>query len=223
LSPIRVAVAEDSLLVREGVVRILDEAEGIECVGAVGDADALLALVGRVRPDAVVTDIRMPPTHTDEGIRLARDLATSHPDVAVVVLSQHAEPLYALSLFEHGSGCRAYLLKQRLSEPGELVRAIEAVTAGGALVDPGVIHDLISAHVQNGRPTLAALTPRGREILALIAEGASNGAIAERLVITKRAVERHINAIFQKLELEDSADVSRRVKAALVYLAATDD
>ena len=176
-----------------------------------------------MQPDAVVTDIRMPPTHTDEGIRLARDLAASHPQIAVVVLSQHAEPSYALALFEQGAGRRAYLLKERLAEPGELVRALETVTAGGSLVDPGVIHGLVSAHVQQERPTLAALTPRGREILALIAEGASNSAIAERLVITKRAVERHINAIFQKLELEDSADVSRRVKAALVYLAATDD
>jgi DNA-binding NarL/FixJ family response regulator len=223
LNPIRVAIAEDSMLVREGIVRILDEAEGIECVGAAGDADELLALVDGVRPDAVVTDIRMPPTHSDEGIRLARDLATSHPDIAVVVLSQHAEPSYALALFEQGAGRRGYILKQRLGEPGELVRALETVTAGGALVDQGVIHNLLAAHVQQERPTLAALTPRGREILALIAEGASNSAIAERLVITKRAVERHINAIFQKLELEDSADVSRRVKAALVYLAATDD
>jgi DNA-binding NarL/FixJ family response regulator len=220
---IRVAVAEDSLLVREGIVRILDEAEGIEVVGAAGTAEALRALVDSVEPDAVVTDIRMPPTHTDEGIRLARELAASRPDIAVVVLSQHAEPSYALALFEPGASRRGYLLKQRLSEPDELVRALETVTNGGSLVDPGVIHDLLSAHVQQERPTLAALTPRGREILALIAEGASNSAIAERLVITKRAVERHINAIFQKLELEDSADVSRRVKAALVYLAATDD
>jgi DNA-binding NarL/FixJ family response regulator len=223
VSSIRVAVAEDSLLVREGIIRILDDAEGIEVVGAAGNADALLALVDRERPDAVVTDIRMPPTGTDEGIRLAQELAASHPDVAVVVLSQHAEPSYAVALFENGSGRRAYLLKERLSEPGELVRALETVTEGGALVDARVVHDLLSAQVQRERPTLAALTPRGREILALIAEGASNGAIAEQLVITKRAVERHINAIFQKLELEDSAGVSRRVKAALLYLAATDD
>jgi DNA-binding NarL/FixJ family response regulator len=220
---IRVAVAEDSLLVREGIVRILDEAEGIEVVGAAGTAEALRALVDSVEPDAVVTDIRMPPTHTDEGIRLARELAASRPDIAVVVLSQHAEPSYALALFEPGASRRGYLLKQRLSEPDELVRAVETVTNGGSLVDPGVIHDLLSAHVQQERPTLAALTPRGREILALIAEGASNSAIAERLVVTKRAVERHINAIFQKLELEDSADVSRRVKAVLVYLAETND
>ena len=204
-------------------MRILDEAEGIEVVGAAGTRMRSARSSTGARPDAVVTDIRMPPTHTDEGIRLARELATSHPDVAVVVLSQHAEPAYALALFERGLGRRAYLLKQRLGEPGELVRALETVAAGGSLVDPGVIHDLLSAHEQHERPTLAALTPRGREILALIAEGASNSAIAERLVITKRAVERHINAIFQKLELEDSADVSRRVKAALLYLAATDD
>lgn len=223
MSPIRVAVAEDSLLVREGIVRILDEADGIEVAGAAGDADELLALVDRVRPDAVLTDIRMPPTHTDEGIRLARELAMSHPDVAVIVLSQHAEPAYALALFEHGASRRGYLLKQRLGQPGELVRALETVATGGSLVDPGVVHYLLSAHVQQQRPTLAALTPRGREILALIAEGASNTAIAERLVITKRAVERHVNAIFRKLDLEDSPDVSRRVKAALVYLAATDD
>ena len=169
---IRAAVAEDSLLVREGIVRILDEAEGIEVVGSAGSADALLALVDRARPDAVVTDIRMPPTHTDEGIRLAASSRRSHPDVAVVVLSQHAEPSYALALFEPGSGRRGYLLKQRLGEPGELVRALETVTAGGSLVDPGVIQDLLSANVQHERPTLAALTPRSREILALIAEGA---------------------------------------------------
>jgi DNA-binding NarL/FixJ family response regulator len=223
VSSIRVAVAEDSLLVREGIVRILDDAEGIEVVGAAGNADGLLALVDRERPDAVVTDIRMPPTGTDEGIRLAQELAASHPDVAVVVLSQHAEPSYAVALFENGSTRRAYLLKERLSEPGELVRALETVTAGGSLVDARVVHDLLAAQVQRERPSLEALTPRGREILALIAEGASNGAIAEQLVITKRAVERHINAIFQKLELEDSAGISRRVKAALLYLAATDD
>ena len=152
---IRVAVAEDSLLVREGIVRILAEAEGVEVAGAAGDADALLTLVDQVQPDAVVTDIRMPPTHRDEGIRLARELATSHPEIAVVVLSQHAEPSYALALFEQGAGRRAYLLKERLAEPGELVRALATVTAGGSLVDPGVIHGLVSAHVQQERPTLA--------------------------------------------------------------------
>ena len=220
---IRVAVAEDSLLVREGIVRILDEAEGVEVVGAVGDAGALLALVDRAQPDAVRD------RHPDAADTHRRGDPPRPPTSRPAPADRRRRPQparrasYALALFEQGAGRRAYLLKERLAERGELVRALETVAAGGSLVDPGVIHGLVSAHVQQERPTLAALTPRGREILALIAEGASNSAIAERLVITKRAVERHINAIFQKLELEDSADVSRRVKAALVYLAATDD
>jgi DNA-binding NarL/FixJ family response regulator len=218
-----VAVAEDSLLVREGILRILDAADGIDVAGACGDADSLRKLVDQVRPDAVVTDIRMPPTGIDEGIRLARELAVRHPEVAVVVLSQHAEPTYAVALFEHGSSRRAYLLKDRLGEPGELVRALKTVTAGGSLVDPRVVHELLSLEAEGRRPALAALTPREREILGLIAEGASNSAIADRLVINKRSVERHINAIFAKLDLGDSADVSRRVKAALLYLSAVDE
>jgi len=215
----RVVIAEDSYLVREGVVRLLEAQEGIEVVGACGDYDELIATVDAERPDVVLTDIRMPPTGTDEGIRIAADLRAQAPAVGVVVLSSHIEPTYALALFDGGSARRAYLLKDRLRDSTELTRAIREVAGGGSHVDPVVIDALVTARARREGSPLRELTDREREILALIAQGLSNAAIADALVVTKRAVERHVNAIFLKLGLRDSQDVSRRVKAALVYLA----
>jgi DNA-binding NarL/FixJ family response regulator len=218
---IRVILAEDNYLAREGISRVLESIEDLDLVAAYGDLDAVRAAVERDRPDVVVTDIRMPPNHTDEGIRLADELRTTRPEIGVVVLSQHESPLYALALFDRGAERRAYLLKERVRDQSELGRAVREVASGGSVVDPRVVEGLLSAHTRTHTP-LEELTPRELEILALIAEGRSNTAIAETLVVTKRAVERHINAIFRKLELEESEDVSRRVTAALLYLARGD-
>ena len=215
--PIRVVAAEDSFLAREGIVSILGDIEDVERVEMAGDLDDLRDAVERTEPDIVLTDIRMPPTNTDEGIRFAAELREQHPEMGVVVLSQHAEPRYALALFNAGSDRRAYLLKERLHDKSELSRALHDVAAGRSLVDSRVVDKLVSSR-QRGDSELTKLTPRELEILGLIAEGRSNGAIATSLGITKRAVERHINAIFLKLDLGRAEDVSRRVKAALLYL-----
>jgi DNA-binding NarL/FixJ family response regulator len=213
---IRVILGEDSFLAREGITRVLDSIEEIDLVAACGDLDELRATVDDVRPDVVLTDIRMPPTNTDEGIRFAGELRQSLPEVGVVVLSQHAEPAYAMSLFENGSSQRAYLLKERMTDKDELERAVREVADGGSLVDPRIVDKLVSSRL--GDPGIERLTSREREILALIAEGRSNAAIAALLEITKRAVERHINGIFVKLGLPEDGDVNRRVKATLLYL-----
>ena len=215
---LRVILAEDSFLAREGITKILDEIEDVELVEVCGDLDELEQAVARTEPDVVLTDIRMPPTNTDEGIRFAHELQASHPAVGVVVLSQHAEPRYALALFKPGAERRAYLLKERLTDQAYLSRALHDVSAGRSVVDPRVVDQLVAARGRH-ESALAALTPRELEILGLIAEGYSNGAIATKLGITKRAVERHINAIFLKLDLAELEDVNRRVKAALVYLS----
>ena len=220
--PIRVVFAEDNYLAREGIVRVLEGIEDVELVATCGDLETLREAIDSTRPDVVVTDIRMPPGHADEGIRLADELRTSRPEVGVVVLSQYTDPLYAIALFDQGAGGRAYLLKERVRDRAELGRAVREVANGGSVVDPGIVERLLSAHARNDRSPLEELTPRELEILALIAEGRSNTAIAAQLVVTKRAVERHINAIFRKLDLEESAEISRRVKAALVYLARGD-
>jgi DNA-binding NarL/FixJ family response regulator len=206
---IRVVIADDTYLVREALEQILTLAEGIEVARACTDRDSLLRAIEEDEPDVVLTDIRMPPTGTDEGIR-------------VVVLSQFADPEYVLALLESGSGGRAYLLKERLNDPRELAGAIKAVASGGSAVDSKVIEVLVQAHANDATSPLRDLTPREREVLAELAQGKSNGAIAESLVLTKRAVEKHINAIFMKLNLAAPDDVSRRVKAALVYLASED-
>jgi DNA-binding NarL/FixJ family response regulator len=225
VSAIRVVVGEDSYLIREGIVRILDGIEGIEVAAACGDLDSLRAAVRQEQPDVVLTDIRMPPTGTDEGIRLAVELRESDPEIGVVVLSQHVDPRYALALFREGSDRRAYILKERIRERDEIARAIREVASGGSLVDTLVVEKLLEAQTQRPNSRLDSLTPREREILAIIAKGASNAAIADELVITKRAVERHINAIFTKLEMPESESegVSRRVSAALIYLASNAD
>jgi DNA-binding NarL/FixJ family response regulator len=219
---LRVALGEDSFLAREGISRALEADEDIELVATCADYDSLRAAVGETEPDVVLTDIRMPPSHTDEGIRLAEELRETHPGVGVVILSQYAEPLYAMKLLEHGSDRRAYLLKERVQDRSEVSRALHEVAAGRSVVDARIVEALLHARRTREESGLDTLTTREQEILALIAEGWSNEAIAARLVITKRAVERHINAIFWKLELGDSADVSRRVKAALLFLAGQD-
>lgn len=215
---IRVVLAEDNLLAREGVTRLLEASEQVELVGVAADVDMLRDAVARLRPDVVVTDIRMPPDHTDEGIHIAAELRSSRPEIGVVVLSAHAEPLYALALFEDGSERRAYLLKDRLRDGGELERAIIEVASGRALVDPAIVGRLLDG---DRRSNLDGLTARERQVLALIAEGRSNAAIAEELAITKRAVERHVNSIFARLELREDRDVHRRVRATLMYLSGT--
>jgi DNA-binding NarL/FixJ family response regulator len=219
---IRVVVGEDSLIAREGIVRVLQEIDGVEVSAVCSDLVSLRDAVERVRPDAVLTDIRMPPTGTDEGIRLARELRSTHPEIGVVVLSQYAEPLYALVLFEEGSQGRAYLLKDRLKDGDELGDTVREVAAGGSRVDARVVDALFAQWKEQRDSPLARLTPREREILALVAEGRSNPAIAEALSISRRAVERHISAIFAKLDLTESEQVSRRVKAALLYLSGRD-
>jgi DNA-binding NarL/FixJ family response regulator len=223
--PIRVLVAEDNVLLRDGIRRILESVPELEMAGACGSYDELLIQVAELEPDVVLTDIRMPPTQTDEGIRLAAELRSAHPDVGVVVLSQYADPTYVLPLLDTGSDGRAYLLKERVHDRRQLVEAIAAVAAGDSVIDPKVVELLVAARTRSERSPLAELTPRELEVLSSIAEGKSNTAISESLVLTKRAVEKHINAIFLKLNLshaEDAQDVSPRVKATLLFLAETD-
>jgi DNA-binding NarL/FixJ family response regulator len=218
---IRVVVAEDSLIVREGLVQLLDASPSVDVVAAYGDVDAVLAAVERDRPDVVLTDIRMPPSNTDEGIRLADQLRERRPGTGVVVLSQYAEPPYVLALLEHGSDRRGYLLKERIHDRGQLVSAIDAVAQGGSVIDPKIVEVLVAGKARAARSPLAELTPRERDVLAEMAAGKSNKAIAESLVLTKRAVEKHVNSIFMKLGLAESEDVSKRVKATLMFLADT--
>lgn len=216
---IRTVLGDDSYLAREGILRALEDEQDIEIVASCGDLDSLRAAVEEVHPDVVLTDIRMPPTNTDEGIGFAAELRRTHPGVGVVVLSQYDEPLYAAKLLEESSDRRAYLLKDRVQDRGELSRALHEVARGRSVVDSRIVEGLLAVQRRREKSGLDTLTPREQEILALVAEGWSNGAIAERLVITKRAVERHIHTIFWKLDLGDAADVSRRVKAALLYLS----
>jgi DNA-binding NarL/FixJ family response regulator len=219
---IRVVLAEDSYLVREGVLRLLAAREEIEVVAACEDLDSLLEAVERERPDVVLTDIRMPPSGQDEGIQAAERLRTTHPQTGVVVLSQYAEPEYALALLEGGTSGRAYLLKERVEDVDQLVAAIREVAAGGSVIDPRVVEALVAAKSHEERSRLAELTPRERDILSEMAQGKTNAAIAASLVITARSVEKYINSIFQKLGLTWEPDSHHRVKAVLLYLAETD-
>jgi len=216
---IRVVVGEDSLIVREGIEQLLAASPTVEVVATCGDYDSLLEAVERERPDVVLTDIRMPPSQTDEGIRLAAALRERHPRAGVVVLSQFTEPEYVLALLESGSDGRGYLLKERVHSRGTLVSAIDSVARGGSVIDPKIVEVLVEERTRASRTPLADLTEREREVLAEIATGKSNSAIAESLVLTKRAVEKHINAIFMKLGLAAADDVSKRVTAALLFLA----
>ena len=217
--PLRVALGEDSLIVREGVAQLLALDEEVELVAAVGDLGSLREACEQHRPDVVLTDIRMPPTSTDEGIRLAAELRETQPQTGVVVLSQYSDPVYALALLERGSDRRAYLLKERVHNRAELMAAIHAVAEGGSVIDPKIVESLVAARGRAARSPLNELTSREREVLHEIAQGRSNMAIAGSLFLTKRAVEKHINSIFLKLGLADAQDVSKRVKAALMFLA----
>jgi len=220
---IRIALGDDSLIVREGIGHLLAGDPEMEVVASVGDLPALREVCDQELPDVVVVDIRMPPTNTDDGIRLATELRDRHPEMGVVVLSQFSEPAYALELLDRGSDRRAYLLKDRLHDREHLIAAVREVAAGGSVVDAKVVEALIAARTAAQHPQLSDLTRRELEILALMAQGKSNQAIAENLFLSKRAVEKHINAIFMKLGLAHQEDVSRRVKAALIYLAAETD
>jgi DNA-binding NarL/FixJ family response regulator len=215
---ISVVIADDSYMIREFLATALGTTPRVRMLAACSDATELQKAIESYEPEVVVTDIRMPPSG-DEGLRIASRLRISHPGVGVVVLSQYAEPAYALSLLGEGTGGRAYLLKERVRDTQELVNAIEAVARGGSVVDPRVVDVLIAARTRAADSRVARLTAREQELLAEIAAGKSNGAIAESLVLTKRAVEKHVNAIFSKLDLPESPDVSRRVRAALIFLA----
>jgi DNA-binding NarL/FixJ family response regulator len=217
---IRLVLAEDSALLRDGLSRLFAQADEVDLVAAVGTLDELRAAVEEHAPDVVLTDIRMPPTHTDEGICAARELRDAHPAIGVVVLSQYADPTYAHALFEHGSERRAYLLKDRVADIDEVIFAIEAVARGGSVVDPKIVEELVAGRSRKPSSPLEQLTTREREILAEIATGKSNMAIASTLFLSERAVEKHSNSIFSKLGLSAEPDVNRRVKAVLLYLAA---
>ena len=219
---LRVVLADDSFLVREALARVLGAAEDIDVVAICADRDELEAAIEAERPDVVVTDIRMPPGDDDEGVRVAAKLRDTHPGIGVVVLTQYLEPRYALELLAKGSDGRAYLLKERIHDRDELTAAIRVAAAGSSVIDPKVVEVLVEARSRSEASLLAALTQREREILAELAQGKSNPAIAGSLGLSKRAVEKHINAIFMKLDLAGSGDVSSRVKAALLFLSETD-
>jgi DNA-binding NarL/FixJ family response regulator len=216
---VRVGIADDSFLIREALTRLLGDIEEIELVAVCADGDELADAIEARHPEVVVVDIRMPPTMTDEGIRLAAQLRETHPEVGVVVVSAHAEPSYALALLESGSEGRAYLLKDRLHSRAQLLAAIETVAHGGSVIDPKVVEVLMHGRPRETKSQLDVLTPRERAILVEMARGASNAAIAETLGLTKRAVEKHINAVFSKLDLPLAGDVSRRVRAVLLFLS----
>ncbi len=216
---IRVVLAEDNVLLREGVARVVAAERDLELVGVAGDLPELLAVAERERPDVVVTDIRMPPTATDEGVQAAGLLRESLPETGVVVLSQYANPAYALALLAQGSAGRAYLLKERVADVDDLLRAIREVAAGGSVIDPAVVEALVSASAARRTSELDRLTPRESELLGEMAQGKNNAAIAAALVLSERAVEKHTNSIFSKLGLTEERDVNRRVKAVLLYLA----
>jgi DNA-binding NarL/FixJ family response regulator len=216
--PIRVVLAEDNFLVREGLARLLQGEPDVEILATCDDYDSLLAAVEEQAPDVVLTDIRMPPTGTDEGIRAAEAIREGHPDIGVVVLSQYAEPAYALGFLGRGSEGRAYLLKERVSDLDQLRRAIVTVHEGGSVIDPKVVDALVANRARTAESPVARLTPREREVLAEMAQGKNNAAIAASLVLTERAVEKHINAMFAKLGVSEETDVHRRVKAVLLYL-----
>jgi DNA-binding NarL/FixJ family response regulator len=217
--PIRVVLAEDNLLVREGIRTLLQGRPQLELVAACGDLESLLRAVEVERPDVVLTDIRMPPDGLDEGIQAASRLRETSPEVGVVVLSQYAEPGYALELLERGSERRAYLLKERVEDVDQLAAAIGAVADGGSVIDPKVVEALVAAKSAADRSLLADLTPREREVLHEMAQGKNNAAIAESLVIAERSVEKYVHSIFTKLGIAWEEKVSRRVKAVLLYLA----
>jgi DNA-binding NarL/FixJ family response regulator/class 3 adenylate cyclase len=213
----RIVVAEDSVLLREGIARLLEDA-GLEVVGQAGTADELLLKVRSYKPNVAIVDIRMPPTQTDEGLRAAKEIREKHPDTAVLVLSQYLEPAYALELLSESAEGVGYLLKDRVADLPEFVAAVKRVGEGGSALDPSVVSQLVGRRRQDD--PISQLTPREREVLELMAEGLSNSAIAERLVVTERAVEKHVTSIFGKLRLGADSDTHRRVLAVLAFLRA---
>ena len=213
----RVVLAEDSVLLREGIARILEEAD-IEVVGQAGDAEDLLRKVRAHKPDVAITDIRMPPSHTDEGLRAAHEIRGELPDVGVLVLSQYVEEGYAMDLLADNAAGLGYLLKDRVGDVDAFLDAVRRVSEGGSALDPEVVSQLMGRKRRDD--PLDELTAREREVLGLMAEGRSNHAIAETLVVTERAVEKHVTSIFSKLELETSPSDHRRVLAVLAYLRA---
>ena len=219
---LRIVFAEDNYLVREGTVALMAEAGEIDVVGTAADFDELIAAVGDLRPDAVLTDIRMPPTGTDEGIRAAKQIRAEHPTIGVVVLSQFVEEEYAYDLLKEGAGGLGYLLKERVADVEEVVRALEEVARGGSVLDPKVVEALVAAKDRMAHSPLGQLTDREREVLSLMAQGMNNAAIAKALFLTDRAVEKHINSMFHKLGLTEEPDVHRRVMAVLAFLRETD-
>jgi len=220
--PVRIVLAEDEYLVREGLRRLLETRDDLEVVSACTDLDSLLAAVESEQPDVVVTDIRMPPDNTDEGIQAATQLRETSPEVGVVVLSQYATPTFVLALLEGGSEGRAYLLKERVKDLDQLVGAIHAVAAGGSVMDPKVVEALVAENARAEDSPLNELTPRERDVLREMAEGKNNAAIAEALVLTERSVEKVIHSIFLKLGLTWETAVHKRVKAVILYLAESD-
>jgi DNA-binding NarL/FixJ family response regulator len=212
---VRVVIAEDSVLLREGVARILADA-GFDVVGQAGTADELLLKVRSYDPDVAIVDIRMPPTHSDEGLRAAQEIREKHPGVGVLVLSQYIEPTYAMELLAESAEGVGYLLKDRISDVRDFADAVRRVGDGGSALDPAIVSQLVGR--RRGADPLDALTPREREVLGLMAEGRSNQGIAERLVVTERAVEKHVTSIFSKLRLPAAAEDHRRVLAVLAYL-----
>jgi len=217
--PLRIVIADDAYLVRVALKHLLVGIDSIAVVGECDDARDVPRLLDEQRADLLITDIRMPPSGEDEGIRLAAGLRESHPALGVIVLSTYAEVDYALKLFKSGCDSRGYLLNDRIRDRAQVLDAIRTVADGGSVIDPKIVEDLVSSRVRAPRSSLEQLTARELETLSLVAEGRSNAAIAEALVLTKRAVEKHVNAIFAKLELGGPDQVSRRVKAVLLYLA----
>ncbi len=213
--PVHVVIAEDSVLLREGIARLLGEA-GFEVVGQSSTAEDLMLKVRSYKPDVAIVDIRMPPSHTDEGLRAAKTIREEHRGVGVLVLSQYVEPSYAMELVADDAEGVGYLLKDRVSEVGEFVNAVHRVADGGSALDPAIVTRLVGR--RRGDDPVSSLTPREREVLELMAEGRSNQAIAERLVVTARAVEKHVTSIFGKLHLPATAEDHRRVLAVLVFL-----
>lgn len=216
--PIRVLIAEDDYLVREGTKAVLDAHPDTTVVGTASNPGDLESLLDEVDADAVILDIRMPPTFTTEGIDLALRLHETHPDLGIVVLSQHHDPEYALALLQDGSERLAYLLKERMGQADELVRALREVTAGGSVLDPKIVNALFEAKRKKRSSRLSELTPREQDVLNQMATGKQNSSIAEELYISERSVEKHASSIFSKLGLTDSQDLNRRVAAVLYFL-----
>jgi len=221
--PLRVLVVDDDYLVREGARSVLSSVPGVEVVGTAASPVELIHQIDETSPQVVILDIRMPPTYRMEGIEAAHEVRQKHPDLGIVILSQHADPEYALEFLRDGSAGRAYLLKERLGDPAQLVEAIREVAAGGSVLDPKVVDGLLEAQRRRAHSRLQGLTEREHEVLGLMASGRNNSAIAREIVISERAVEKHINAIFRKLGLNDQLDVNQRVAAVLFFLQRSPD